>query len=289
MVLIQQILNGLTMGSIYALLGIGVTMVFKSLGMMNVAHGDMMMLGAFIALEIFKTGLPLWLVIPLGVILIAALGLAMERFIYRKVDFGIMLNLMIATIGMQIILRNTALVIWGVEPKPFPAIFSQNPIKLGAFVIPVQSVGIILVSIALVILLQLFYHKTRAGKSMTVAAADPQAAQMLGINVSKTRFLTFGISSAFAAIAGILIAPMYFVSSNMGAVVGVKAFSAAVVGGFGNIAGAFYGGIILGIVESIGGGYISSAYKDVLSFLVMILVLYFKPSGLFAKRLEQKF
>jgi branched-chain amino acid transport system permease protein len=112
---------------------------------------------------------------------------------------------------------------------------------------------------------------------------------MLGINVAKTRFLTFGISSSFAATVGILIAPMYFVSSTMGAVVGVKAFSAAVVGGFGNITGAFYGGIILGIVESVGGGFISSAYKDALSFLVMILVLYFKPSGLFARRNEQKY
>lgn len=289
MVLIQQILNGLMMGSIYALLGIGVTMVFKSLGMMNVAHGDMMMLGAFFALEIFQIGLPLCLVIPLGVLLIALLGLAMERFIYRKVDFGIMLNLMIATIGMQIILRNGALVIWGIEPKAFPVIFSPIPIKWSSFVIPVQSVGIILVAIALAILLQLFYSKTRTGKSMTVAAADPQTAAMLGINVSKMRFLTFGISSAFAATAGILIAPMYFVFSNMGAVVGVKAFSAAVVGGFGNITGAFYGGIILGIVESVGGGFVSSAYKDALSFLVMILVLYFKPSGLFAKRIEQKF
>jgi branched-chain amino acid transport system permease protein len=289
MVLIQQILNGLTMGSIYALLGIGVTMVFKSLGMMNVAHGDMMMLGAFAALEIFKMGLPFWLVIPSGVLLIALLGLAMEYFIYRKVDFSIMLNLMIATIGMQIILRNSALVAWGVEPKAFPPIFSPQPIKLGSFVITIQSVGIILVASALVVLLQLFYNRTRAGKSMTAAAADPQAAAMLGINVSQTRFLTFGISSAFAAIAGILIAPMYFVSSNMGAVVGVKAFSAAVVGGFGNIIGAFYGGIILGIVESVGGGFISSAYKDVLSFLVMILVLYFKPSGIFSKRVEQKF
>jgi branched-chain amino acid transport system permease protein len=289
MVLIQQILNGLTMGSIYALLGIGVTMVFKSLGMMNVAHGDMMMLGAFVALEFFKLSLPLWSVIPLGIILIALLGLLMEYFIYRKLDFGIMLNLMIVTIGMQIILRNSALIVWGVEPKPFPAIFSHTPIKLGSFVIPVQSIGIILVTVVLLVLLQLFYYKTRTGKSMIVAAANPAVAAMLGINVAKTRFLTFGISSAFAAIAGILIAPMYFVSSGMGAVVGVKAFSAAVVGGFGNIVGAFYGGIILGIVESVGGGFISTAYKDALSFLVMILVLYFKPSGLFARRGEQKF
>ena len=289
MVIIQQILNGLTMGSVYALLGVGVTVVYKSLGLMNVAHGDMMMIGAFITLLIIDLGVPLWLAIILGIFCAGMLGLAMERFIYRKVNYGIMLNLMIATIGMQIVLRNAALVLWGVEPKAFPDMFSKGVIHMGPYVVAVRSVCIIILALCLVLLLQLFYKKTRIGKEMTVAAANSTVASMLGINVNRTRFITFGIGSSFAALTGILIAPVYFVSQNMGAVVGVKALAAAVIGGFGNITGAFYGGIILGIVEALGGGLISSAYKDIISFAVMILVLYFKPYGLFAKHVDQKF
>lgn len=284
----QQILNGLTNGSIYALLAIGVTMIYKSLGMLNFAHGDTIMISAFICLTLNSIGLPLPAAILITVIVVACIGLGLERFVYRKLEFGSFTNLLIATVGVSYVIKNLAIVIWGAEPQIFPDLFSTKPINLGELLLLPQNIGIILISIALVILLQLFFYKTKMGKQMRAAANDSEGAAMMGINVSQCRLITFGISAAFAAVAGILLAPIFYVSVDMGTLVGLKAFSAAILGGFGNIMGAMIGGIILGIVEALGATYISTAYKDVISFVVLFLVLYFKPTGLFAKRIEQK-
>ena len=205
----QQILNGLTNGSIYALLAIGVTMIYKSLGMLNFAHGDTIMISAFICLTLITAGIPM----P-------------------------------------------------------------------------QNIGIICVAACLVVVLQLFFYKTKTGKQMRAAATDSEGASMMGINVNKCRLVTFGISAAFAAIAGILLSPIFYVSVDMGTLVGLKAFSAAILGGFGNIVGAMLGGIILGIVEALGATYATAAYKDIISFV--LLFLYYKPNGILGKRIEQK-
>jgi len=287
-VLLQQLVNGLTMGSIYALLAIGVTMIYKAIGMLNVAHGDTIMVSAFIALTLYRMGVPLIVAIVLTVILAAVLGLCLERFIYRKLEFGSFVNLLIATLGVSFTMRNASIVIWGAEPQLFPQIFSQIPIKISGLLILPQSIGIVLISIVLVILLQVFFYKTKTGKSMRAAASDSEAASMLGINVNKTRFITFGISAAFAAVAGVLLAPMFYATPDMGVMVGLKAFSAAILGSFGSVTGALYGGLILGVIESVTAGYISTAYRDVISFSVLFLILYFKPTGLFKKRAEQK-
>lgn len=286
--LLQQILNGLTNGSIYALLAIGVTMIYKSLGMLNFAHGDTIMVSAFICLSIFNAGLPLWLCIILTVLAASAIGLGLERCVYRKLEYGTFTNLLIATVGVSYVLKNLAIVLWGAEPQIFPPMFSTRPIELGSLLLLPQNIGIILISAVLVVLLQLFFYKTKTGKQMRAAANDSEGAAMIGIDVSKCRFLTFGISAGFAAIAGILLAPIFYVSVDMGTLVGLKAFSAAILGGFGNVTGALIGGLILGIAEALGATYISTAYKDVISFVLLFLILYFKPTGLFAKRIEQK-
>ena len=287
--LFQQLLNGLTMGSIYALLAIGITMIYKAMGMLNFAHGDTIMVSSFACLTMCNAGVPLYVAIPVTVLFGAAVGLSLERFIYRRLEFGSFVNLLIATVGVSFVLRNSSIAIWGAEPQLFPNLFSQTPIKLGSFYLMPHSIFIICISMVIVVLLQLFFYKTMTGKSMRAAATDSEGASMMGINVGRTRFLTFGISAAFAAVAGILLAPMFYVSVDMGVMVGLKAFSAAILGGFGNIMGALFGGLILGIIEAMGATYISTAYKDVISFLVLFLVLYFKPTGLFARGVEQKF
>ena len=271
----QQILNGLTNGSIYALLAIGVTMIYKSLGMLNFAHGDTIMISAFICLTLITVGIPIPLAIVLTIIAAAFIGCCLERFIYRKLEFSSFTNLLIATVGVSYIMKNLAIVIWGAEPQVFPALFSTDPINLGQLLLLPQNIGIICVA-------------ARTGKQMRAAATDSEGASMMGINVNKCRLVTFGISAAFAAIAGILLSPIFYVSVDMGTLVGLKAFSAAILGGFGNIVGAMLGGIILGIVEALGATYATAAYKDIISFVLLFLFLYFKPNGILGKRIEQK-
>jgi len=285
---IQQLLNGLTMGSIYALLAVGVSLIYKAMGMMNFANGDTIMLSAFFCLSLYEAGLPLWAAIVLTPFLSAIMGLCLERFIYRKLEYGSFSNLLIATVGVSFIMKNAAVAIWGAQKHNFPTLFSVKPIHIGPFTILPQCIGMLAIAAAFVGGLQLFFYKTTIGKKMRAAASNAEGATMMGINVSFTRFLTFGISAAFAAIAGILMSPIFYVSTTMAVNVSTKAFAAAILGGFGSITGGFIGGMILGIIEAIGGAYIATAYKDVISFVVLILVLYFRPNGLFGKKTEQK-
>jgi len=285
---LQQILNGLTMGNIYALLAVGVTMIYKAMGMMNFAHADTIMVAAFICLTLYSLGLPLVIAILLTIVLSAILGLSLERFIYRRLEYGSFSNLLIATVGISFIFKNLSIVIWGAEKHVFPQLFPTEPIEVQGLLILPQNIAIIPIAVLIVVLLQLFFNKTKIGKCMRAAASDSEGAAMMGIDVSYTRFLTFGISAAFAAVAGILMAPIFYVSTTMSTLVGLKAFSSAILGGFGSIWGALAGGLIMGLVEAIGGAYIATAYKDVISFGVLFIALYFKPTGLFAKRVEQK-
>mgnify|MGYP002621978572 CR=1 FL=1 len=286
--LFQFILNGLTNGSLYALMAVGVTMVYKSLGMLNFSHGDIMMIGTFIVLTLIKSGIPLLAAILIGVIATAAIGFLLERLILRRVEFSSFTNLLIATVGVSYILRNGAMVIFGTNPQRFPSLFSQVPISIAGFKVSPQSIGIILVSLALIIALHLFFTKVKVGKCMELASSNAQSAAMMGINVSHMRFLTFGISAGLACIAGALIAPLTYARPDMSATIGLKAFAAAILGGIGNLWGALLGGIILGVVEALGAGYISSAYRDAFSFIVLFLVLFIKPTGLLNRKIENK-
>lgn len=286
--LIQQLLNGLTNGSIYALMAVGVTMVYKALGMLNFAHGDILMVGTFICLTLYSVGVPFVLAIILSIVSASVLGFALERFVIRRVEFSSFVNLLIATVGVSYVLRNLAMVIWGTSPQLFPNIFSPTPWLIGGFMISPRTLGTIIVSLVIIFLLHLFFTKVKLGKCMQLACSDPEGAAMMGINVSHMRFLTFGISAALACIAGILIAPLSYARADMSAIVGMKAFAAAILGGIGNLWGALVGGLILGVVEALGATYISTAYKDAFSFIILFVVLYVKPTGLLNKRVENK-
>lgn len=286
--LFQQVLNGLTNGSLYALMAVGVTMVYKSLGMLNFAHGDVMMVGTFITLTFTQMGIPFYAAIVLGIASAAILGFLLERIILRKVIFSSFVNLLIATVGVSYVLRNTAMVIWGTSPQLFPSMFPAQLIRIGNFTITPQSIGIILISLALITGLHMFFTKVKVGKCMQLANSDPEGAAMMGVNVTYMRFLTFGISAGLAAIAGIMIAPLTYARVDMSATIGMKAFAAAILGGIGNLWGALLGGVILGIVEALGSAYISTAYRDAFSFIILFIVLFVKPTGLLNKKIENK-
>lgn len=285
----QQILNGLTNGSLYALMAVGVTMVYKSLGMLNFAHGDIMMVGTFFCLSFtIGLGLPMWLAVIIALAAASILGFSLERIILRRVKFTSFVNLLIATVGVSYVLRNSAMVIWGTNPQLFPTMFPEGVFTMGSFRITKQAVGIIIVSFVIIIGLHLFFTRVKVGKCMQLASSDPEGAQMMGINVSKMRFLTFGISAVLATVAGIMIAPLTYARVDMSATIGMKAFAAAILGGIGNLWGALLGGVLLGIVEAVGSAYISTAYRDAFSFIVLFIVLFVKPTGLLNKKIENK-
>ena len=286
--LFQQVLNGLTNGSLYALMAVGVTMIYKSLGMLNFAHGDTMMVGTFITLTFIQMGIPFWLAALLGTACAAVLGFLLERIILRKVKFSSFVNLLIGTVGVSYVLRNTGLVIWGTSPQFFPSLFPEKLIQIGSVNITPQSIGIILISLAIITGLHLFFTRVKVGKCMQLASSDPEGAAMMGVNVAYMRFLTFGISAGLAAIAGIMIAPLTYARVDMSATIGMKAFAAAILGGIGNLWGALLGGVILGIAEAVGAAYISTAYRDAFSFIILFVVLFVKPTGLLNKKIENK-
>ena len=224
----------------------------------------------------------------MGIVCAAGLGFLLERVILRKVKFSSFVNLLIATVGVSYVLRNASMVIWGTNPQLFPSMFPSELIEIGEFRITPQSIGIIIISLAIITGLHFFFTKVKIGKCMQLANSDPEGAAMMGVNVTYMRFLTFGISAALACIAGVMIAPLTYARVDMSATIGMKAFAAAILGGIGNLWGALLGGIILGIVEAVGSAYISTAYRDAFSFIILFIVLFVKPTGLLNKKIENK-
>ena len=269
-------------------MAVGVTMIYKSLGMLNFAHGDIMMLGTFICLSLINMNMPILAALLVAVVCTAGIGFILERLVLRQVEFSSFTNLLIATVGISYIFRNGAMVIFGTNPQKFPSMFSQTPFDIAGFKVTPQSLGIIAVSLLLIVALHLFFTKVKVGKCMELASSNAESAAMMGINVSHMRFLTFGISAGLACIAGVLSAPLTYARPDMSASIGLKAFAAAILGGIGNLWGSLFGGLILGIVEALGATYISSAYRDAFSFLVLFIVLFLKPTGLLNKKIENK-
>ena len=302
-VLQQQLLNGLILGSIYALIALGYTLVYGILGLINFAHGEVVMIGAMVTISVLS-----WLLgmhLPLSPVLLisfslllaipvcALLGMGIERFAYRPLRSAPRLAPLITAIGVSIVLQNVAMMIWGRQYIPFPAILPNEPIQLGsATFMPVQGV-IVLLSAVLMGALLLLVHRTKLGRAMRAAAQSPSVARLMGVSVDRVVASTFVIGSILAAVAGGMVSANYGQAhAYMGFMLGLKAFSAAVLGGIGNLAGAVVGGLLLGIIESLGAGYIGdltggflgSQYQDVFAFLVLILVLVFRPSGLLGER-----
>lgn len=292
----QQIVNGITLGSVYALVALGYTMVYGVLEFINFAHGEIYMVGAYWAL--FTLGLfnvsalsgpslffAICVVFLSSIIFCSLLGVVIEKVAYKPLRNSPRLAPLITSLGVSIVLQNAVMLIAGADNKRFDVNFPDSGIGISDVHISYINIFIILVSIILMLLLNYFIKRTKLGKAMRAVAEDKKTAGLMGINVDGIISLTFLLGSALAAVAGVMISISYgMINFTMGYIVGLKAFTAAVLGGIGSIPGAMFGGILLGLLESLGAGYISSTYKDVISFAILIIVLIFRPSGLFGAK-----
>ena len=306
-IFIQQLINGLVLGSIYALVALGYTMVYGILELINFAHGEVTMIGAMVALAVIGAiagsalDLPGLLVVLAGVMVAIpacmALGFTIEKVAYRPLRRAPRLAPLITAIGVSIMLQNTAMLIWGRQYVSFPPLIPHNSHEiLGAHITDLQ-IFIILLSMLIMGGLWLLVQKSRLGRAMRATAQSKEVAALMGVNVDRVISATFLIGSALAAIAGVMVSAYYGLAHYyMGFMLGLKAFSAAVLGGIGNIAGAMLGGLLLGVIEALGAGYIGdltggflgSHYQDVFAFFVLIMVLVFRPSGLLGERLASR-
>ena len=261
---IKQLINGLQIGSIYALVSLGYTMVYGIVKLINFAHGDIIMVGAYVAYICIGTltsmGLPLYLAVIPAIIFCSLLGILIEKIAYRPMRNSARISSLITAIGVSLLLQNAFMLIFSPNPRPFDTVFPSNPIQIGDLTINISTIITILISVAIMILLELFLTKSRAGKAMVAVSEDFSAAQLVGINVDNTISMTFAIGSALAAIASILYVSSYpQITPTMGSMLGLKAFVAAVLGGIGIIPGAMIGGFVIGIVEALTKAYINSS------------------------------
>lgn len=285
----MQFINGLNIGSIYALIALGYTMVYGIAKLINFAHGDVIMVGAYISFISMKFGLPWWLAVVISIVVCAVLGVVMEKVAYKPLRNASRISLLITAIGISYLLQNLFQLIFGANPQPYHAFITLPALNLGGISIQANYYITFSVSVVLMILLTLFVNKTTMGKAMRAVSEDEGAAKLMGINVDTTISLTFAIGCALAAIAGILYANCYpMISPTLGSLPGIKAFIAAVLGGIGSIPGAVIGAFILGMVEAMTKAYISSQLTDTIVFAILILMLVFKPAGILGKNVKEK-
>lgn len=279
----QQILNGIMLGSVYSLVALGLTLIYGILGIPNFAHGALYMLGAYITfLLVSSAGINFWLAMIVAMVGLALVGMLVERLVFRPLMEAPHLNSFIAAIGLIFIIENGALILWGPDFKRFPPIYEQLYHIFG-ITITLQRIIIVLTAVGLIILMELFIKKTTIGATIEATAQDRIGTQLVGINVNRVDLITFALGTALAAAAGALIGPILLVYPSMGGAVILKAFVIIILGGMGSIPGAIVGGFILGLLESIGGGYITTEYHEVLAFGVLVAVLAIKPTGLFGR------
>jgi branched-chain amino acid transport system permease protein len=297
---VQQLINGLALGAVYALIALGYTMVYGILHLINFAHGEVYMLGAYLGiivmgvltlagLPVYSLSLTIFLTILVSMAFCALYGAAIERFAYRPLRAAAKLAPLISAVGVSIILQNVVMLTQGTEYKNLPPLLpSEGFDLLGANVSPVQAF-ILTASIVLMLILHFFVAKTRLGKAMRATSQDRVMAGLLGININQVISITFMIGSSLAAAAGVMVTLYYgVVHFFMGYLAGIKAFTAAVLGGIGSIPGAMLGGFMLGLIENFGASYLSSVYKDAFAFLVLIITLILRPSGLLGQKALDK-
>ncbi|KJK24128.1 ABC transporter permease [Burkholderiaceae bacterium 16] len=308
-ILIQQIVNGLVLGSIYALIALGYTMVYGILGIINFAHGDVLMIGALTALtailglQKFAPGLPEWLMLVIATLIAmpvcAVLAYTIERVAYRPLRNAPRLAPLITAIGVSIILQTVAMMIWSRNPLTFPQLLPSEPIDIGATGATITGKEIVIIGMALMVMAGLLtlVNRTKLGRAMRATAENQKVAGLMGVNPNFVISATFMIGAALAALAGVMMATNYGNAHfYMGFIPGLKAFTAAVLGGIGNLAGAMVGGMLLGLIEALGAGYIGdltggvfgSNYQDVFAFIVLIIVLVFRPSGIMGERVSER-
>lgn len=281
---LQFLLSGITIGAIYALAGLGFSIIYNSSHVINFAQGEFIMLGGMSTVALVGTGLPLAAAIPIAVAATMLVGFALEKFAIEPARDAEVVTLVIITIGASIFLRGVAQLLWGKDFHSLPSFTGDTPINLfGAIILP-QSLWVLGVTAVVIALLGWFFNRTLAGKAMLATSYNRMAAQLCGIAVKRVLLLSFGLSAMLGAIGGIVVTPIAFTSYEAGIMLGLKGFTAAVLGGLGNGTGAVVGGLIVGVAEAMGAGYVSSAYKDAIAFIIILFVLFFMPNGLFGKR-----
>lgn len=306
-IFLQQIINGLVIGSIYALIALGYTMVYGIMQLINFAHGEVVMIGAMVTITCINLLLGqnmhlsgpvillvgLMMAIPVSMLL----GYTIEKVAYRPLRGAPRLAPLITAIGVSIVLQQVAMLIWGRNYRPFPAILPAEVHNIGGASITDVQIAIIVLTLVLMAAMYFLIEKTKMGRAMRATAQNPEVAKLMGVNVSHIISMTFVIGSALGAVAGVMVAANYDQAhAYMGFMIGLKAFTAAVLGGIGNLGGAVLGGLLLGVIESLGAGYLGdltggvlgSHYKDILAFVVLILVLVFRPSGLMGERVAER-
>ena len=289
--MLAHLINGISLGSIYAIIALGYTMVYGIAKMLNFAHGDVIMVGGYISFYAMTLlGLPVPVAILAAVFICTVLGIVVERLAYKPLRAATSLAVLITAIGMSYFLQNAALLVWGANPKAYPNIFKDiEAVEYADVRITPVAIVAIMANVVIMIALNLFTTRTKMGKAMRAVSEDKGAATLMGINVNFTISLTFAIGSGLAAIAGVLLCTAYpTLMPTTGSMPGIKAFTAAVFGGIGSIPGAMIGGLLLGIIEIFARAYISSELADAIVFGVLIVVLIFKPTGLLGKQIHEK-
>lgn len=287
---IQQLINGISLGSIYALIALGYTMVYGIIKLINFAHGDVFMIGSFVGFyAIAGWGLGFFPALILSMTVCAIFGVLIERIAYKRLRNATRIAALITAIGVSLLIEYSVIYVRGAQPEAYPSVFANKTFEIFGAQISSQSILILGVSIGLMIMLQFIVHKTKIGKAMRAVSHDMEAARLMGINVNNTISATFAIGSALAGAAGVIFGVYYTkIEPLMGVIPGLKAFVAAVLGGIGIIPGAMVGGLVLGVVETIVSALGYSLWRDAAAFIILILILLFRPSGIFGKNAKEK-
>jgi len=282
--LVQFLLTGLTVGAIYALVALGFAIIYNASHVINFAQGEFVMIGGMAAAGFVEAGLPLPLAALLAVGGAMLVGLALAKFAIEPARGASVVTLIIITIGASILLRGLASLLWDKKIHSLPAFSGEAPLKLGGATLLPQTLWVLGATLVTVALLWWFFNRTLTGKAILAVSHNRLAAQLMGISVRRVLLVSFGLSAALGALAGVLIAPIAFTSWDVGVMLGLKGFAAAILGGMGSGPGAIIGGLALGLIESLGAGYLSSAYKDVFAFVIILAALIFLPDGLAGRR-----
>lgn len=276
---IQLLIAGLMVGSIYGLIGIGFTTIYNVTGIVNFAQGDFAMVGAMSAIMLYAAGLPLFAAILAAIIIVGVLAAVVERFAIRPLGTHVTRGIVV-TIGVGVVLQGAAVLLWGSDAQPMPSFSGDRPFNIGGTTILPQTLWIFGTTAALMILLYVFFARTYPGKIMRACAINPFAAQLMGIRLNSMRTFSFVLSGMFGAIGGIIVAPIALTQYDSGITLGIKGFVACIIGGVGNPVGAVVGGLFLGVLEAMSSGFISSGFKNAISFIVLLVFLSVRPGGL---------